>query len=41
MRASLLANAAAALFLCMRLVASASHGPKLNRSQFLGRIMMI
>src|SRR6516165_3378962 len=38
MRASLLANATASLFLCNRSDAELSHGPKLYRAQLCGRI---
>src|SRR5215468_12571039 len=38
MRASLLANATASLFLCNRSDAALSHGPKLYRAQLCGRI---
>ncbi len=39
-RASLLAKAVASLFRCIRVVASFSHGPKLNFYQLCGRIRM-
>ena len=40
MRASLLANAVASLFRCIRGAAFCSHDPKLNFSQLCGRIRM-